>query len=259
MSHIWVNRTYQPIYVTHCALLCVLKINRIDRKDGSVILSNKLLVLIGMVSYFFVLLSALPIGGSELFKIDAVISISLGILALLITFFFVNQERTRKIKGHYFYKRELIHTLRGLYILLEQVKKNLCEIPDEKTGYSVKVIKESIKEIHFLEYWRMRSQFGTYSMYVHLDIEDKDILESLLPMDNFFSFYIRNNELNPQYYTWFHMGIQFFQEILDFDEFQLNGKRIDRGNRVHDLLGELVDTKVLNADKNRHSVHSTKK
>lgn len=236
-----------------------MAINLIDRKYGSAILSDKLLVLTGIASYILVLLSTWQIGGNELFKIDAMISISLGILALLITFFFVNQEHTRKIKGQHVYKKELVYTLRGLYLLLEQVKENLREIPEEKTSWSVGVIQESIKEIHLLAYWRLRDQFNAHSMYIHLDVESKDHTSLLLPMDNFFDSYICKNKLRLQDHSYFHRGIQIFQEILDFDKFQLNGKRIGMGDRVHELLGELVDTKVLDAWKNLVSMHSTKK
>lgn len=236
-----------------------MAINLIDRKDGSVILSDKLLVLTGIASYILILLPTWYIGGNELFTIDAMISISMGILALLITFFFVNQERTRKIKEHCFYRRELIYTLRGLSILLRHVKENLREISDEKANLSAEVINGSIKEIHLSEYWRMRAQFGTYSMYVHLDIEHKNIIWSLLPMDNFFNHYIRENKLSLQIHSWFHKGISPFQDILDLDELQLNGKRIGMGDRVYDLLGELVDTKVLDAFENSHPEYSIKK
>ena len=229
-----------------CILLHILAINLINRKYGPVILSDRLLVLTGIVP-ILVLPYIWQTGGNELFKIDAMISIFLGFLALLITFFFVNQERTRKIKEHHMYKLKLIFMLREMYFLLERVKENLRKIPEEKTGYSVEVIKESIKEIHFLEYLSMKNQLSAYNMYTHLDDEDSNLDWKLVPMGNFFAAYITENKLTQHDHMRFYMGIRDFREILDLDKFQSNKRIIFLRNSIHKLLGELVDTKALDA------------
>ena len=231
-----------------CILLHVLAINLIDRKYGPVILSDRLLVLTGIVP-ILVLPYIWQTGGNELFKIDAMISIFLGFLALLITFFFVNQERTRKIKEHHMYKLKLIFMLREMHFLLERVKENLREIPEEKTSCSVEVIKESIKEIHFLEYLSMKNQLSAYNMYTHLDDEDSNLDWDLVYMGNFFISYITKNKLTLYDYWRFYVGIQNFQKILELDAFQSNERIRFLRNDIHEFLGKLMDTKVLDAYK----------
>ena len=225
---------------------------------GATILSDKLLILIGLASFILVLLSIWYVDENMLFRIDVIISVSLGFVALWITLFFVNREHTRRIKENYFHKQEFIHKLRAMYILLSQVINNLCESPKEKISGSVEVINTSIKEIHLLEYWHLRDQFDAPNIYKHLNAEMEGNISDLLDMDNFFNDYISTNTLSLQTHAWLHSGIQSFQKILDLKEFQLNGKRIGMGDRTYELLGKLVNTKVMDAYENQFESIATR-
>ena len=110
--------------------------------------------------------------GEDVFDIDNIISILLGFVAIFLTLFFVNRDRTRKIKTEYFTVYHLGFVLRNMAISLREIKveidktKEKCDDDD-----TVKINNRLNKLLHHIRYLHHQDQL--MSVIGILDIYDK--------------------------------------------------------------------------------------
>lgn len=152
------------------------------------LITNVGFTLISTVSFLSVLFILWQIGG-DIFDAGDISSIFLGFVAVLLTLFFVNLDRARKIKAEYSAAHELGIILRNMAISLRDIIDQVKEKPDEVT----KINNTSERSIHHMRYLhyqdRLMSSINTLGIY------DKIPEESLLHLYNAHIWY--SNERSP--------------------------------------------------------------
>ena len=108
--------------------------------------------------------------GGDTFDTGDISSIFLGFVAILLTLFFVNLDRARKIKTEYLTAHELGFVFRNMAISLREIKEEMSKA-EEKHDEITKINNKLNKSLHHIRY--LHYQDHLRSLIDILDISDK--------------------------------------------------------------------------------------
>ena len=107
-------------------------------------------------------------------------AIFLGFVAILLTLFFVNLDRARRIKAEYLAARNMGFVLRNMALLLDEIKEKMDKI-EEKHDKITKTNNTLEKLFHYTSYLHQNDQLiynigilGIYNETIELDINNLD-------------------------------------------------------------------------------------